>query len=151
MFVIRNYSFSLIDDQWLLLFSVKLTRKSNYQKWMKTFSYETEYPRNTKTLSVLEHQINKTFYACKSIFPKIKVRYWPSFLLCLTIRRRTGNRLQKSLIYVCSTWAVVYCEYLFISEGHHTICNWIDCWIKILMVGANAAISEKLGPETIEL
>ena len=52
---------------------------------MKTFSYETEYPRNTKTLSVLEHQINKTFYACKSIFPKIKVRYWPSFLLYLTI------------------------------------------------------------------
>ena len=62
---------------------------------MKTFSYETEYPRNTKTLSVLEHQINKTFYACKSIFPKIKVRYWPSFLLYLTI---------KSLMYVCPTW-----------------------------------------------
>ena len=81
MFVIRNYSFSLIDDQWLLLFSVKLTRKSNYQKMNEKFSYETEYPRNTKTLSVLEHQINKTFYACKSIFPKIKVRYWPSFLL----------------------------------------------------------------------
>ena len=140
MFVIRNYSFSLIDDQWLLLFSVKLTRKSNYQKWMKTFSYETEYSRNTKTLSVLEHQINKTFYACKSIFPKIKVRYWPSFSLYLTI-----------IIYVRPTWAVLYCGYLFISEDHHTICNWIDCWIKILMVGANAAISEKLGPETIEL
>ena len=40
-----------------------------------------------KTLSVLEHQITKTFYACKSIFPKIKVRYWPSFLLYLTIIR----------------------------------------------------------------
>ena len=53
---------------------------------MKTFSYETEYPRNTKTLSVLEHQINKTFYACKSIFPKIKVGYWPSFSLYLTIK-----------------------------------------------------------------
>ena len=81
---------------------------------MKTFSYETKYSRNTKTLSVLEHQITKTFYACKSTFPKIKVRYWPSFLLYLTI---------KSLIYICVTWAVLYCEYLFISEDHHTICN----------------------------
>ena len=86
---------------------------------MKTFSYETEYSRNTKTLSVLEHQINKTFYACKSIFPKIKVRYWPSFLLYLTIRRRTPKIINVCLSYM----AVLYCEYLFISEDHHTICN----------------------------
>ena len=53
---------------------------------MKHFHMKLNTLLTQKTFAVLEHQINKTFYACKSIFPKIKVGYWPSFSLYLTIK-----------------------------------------------------------------
>ena len=85
---------------------------------MKTFSYETEYPRNTKTLSVLEHQINKPFYACKSIFPKIKIRYWPSFSLYLIdSKNHKSMSVPHGLCYIANIYLYLKITIRFVIES----------------------------------